>query len=394
MKIFSGIVAGLAVLALAAWIGMKMFVGAVNVPLGSTTVHEEGLQHLQLPQGYVLRLYANDVPNARELLLTAQGDLLVANPNRDEIWLLRRDANHDGHHDGKQLLISELNSPNGMDFHMDKTGRSWLYIAETDAIGRIAFDHASGTTSGAYERIVTGLPDGGNHWKKSLRFGQDGLMYVTFGSSCNVCIEKDKRRATMMRYRPDGSGEEIFASGLRNSEGFDWSPRDGALYATDNGRDLLGDDFPPCELNRIEQDGFYGWPFANGNRIPDPDYGTTHADEIARSLSPAHEFRAHNAPLGMTFLRHQTSTVYRHAALVALHGSWNRSKKDGYKVVSLHWQDDGSILERDFMTGFLVEDSALGRPAEIVEGNEGTIYISDDLAGAIYQIKPFSGESE
>lgn len=388
MKLFSGILAGLVLLVVAGFVGVKMFVGAVNFPLGSTEVRPEGLQHLLVPADYQLELYANDVPNARELLLTSNNDLLVANPNRDEIWLLAYDTNNDGRHDGKRLVIDQLNGPNGMDFYTDADGNNWLYIAETDAIGRVRFDHAAGTIVGEYERLVTGLPGGGNHWKKSLRFGPDDLIYVTFGSSCNVCIEKDRRRATMMRYKPDGSGEEIFASGLRNSEGFDWSPRDGALYATDNGRDLLGDDFPPCEFNRIEQGAFYGWPFANGNRIADPDEGEGRSAEIEKSIAPVHGFRAHNAPLGMTFLRQQSSPDYQHAALVALHGSWNRSTKDGYKVVSLHWQPDGSVVERDFMTGFLDQDVARGRPAEIVEDNKGAIYIADDFAGAIYRVKP------
>ena len=121
-----------------------------------------------------------------------------------------------------------------------------------------------------------------------MRFGPDGMLYVSVGSSCNVCEEKDRRRAAMLRFRPDGSGEEIFATGLRNSVGFDWQPGTGELYATDNGRDLLGDDIPPCELNRIVQGGFYGWPFANGDRVPDPDFGAGHEREIAASLPPAH----------------------------------------------------------------------------------------------------------
>ncbi len=159
------------------------------------------------------------------------------------------------------------------------------------------------TTSGAFERVVTGLPGGGNHWTRTLRFGPDGWMYVSIGSSCNVCVEKDGRRAALMRFRPDGSGEEVFATGLRNSVGFDWRPEDGQIYATDNGRDLLGDDFPPCELNRVEKGGFYGWPVANGDRVPDPDFGKGQEARIAASIPPVHGFRAHNAPLGMTFLR-------------------------------------------------------------------------------------------
>ena len=169
-------------------------------------------------------------------------------------------------------------------------------------------------------------------------------MYVSIGSSCNVCREEDPRRATLMRFRPDGSAGEVFASGLRNAVGFDWRPGTGELFATDNGRDLLGDGFPPCELDRVEPGRFYGWPIANGDRVPDPDFGTGEEVRIAASMPPAHGFGAHTAPLGITFVRSESAPPeYRGAALVALHGSWNRTTKAGYKVVSLHWDDAGRI---------------------------------------------------
>jgi hypothetical protein len=209
-----------------------------------------------------------------------------------------------------------------------------------------------------------------------------------------------------MRFKPDGSDLQIFASGLRNSVGFDWSPKDGALYATDNGRDWLGDDFPPCELNRVEKDAFYGWPYANGNRVPDPFFtedgegGVGASAEIqsriANSRPPVHNFPAHNAPLGIQFLRSPAQLPeYRDAALVALHGSWNRTTKDGYKVVSLHWDGQGRIQQRDFLWGFLdrEKDQVHGRPVAIAEDAQGNIYISDDYAGAIYRIQPGRGES-
>jgi cytochrome c553 len=214
-------------------------------------------------------------------------------------------------------------------------------------------------------------------------------MYVSVGSSCNVCVETDRRRATLMRFRPDGSGEEVFATGLRNAVGFDWRPEDGQIYATDNGRDLLGDDFPPCELNRVVQGGFYGWPFANGNRVSDPDLGRGQEARIAASIPPVHGFRAHNAPLGITFLRGESvPAAYRGAAVVALHGSWNRTRKDGYKVVSLHWDGQGAIAERDFLTGFLGADDAdvIGRPVDVAEGPDGSVYVSDDYAGSVYRV--------
>ncbi|MEH6358020.1 MAG: PQQ-dependent sugar dehydrogenase, partial [Pseudomonadales bacterium] len=258
-------------------------------------------------------------------------------------------------------------------------------VAETDAVGRIAFNEQTGAVTGKYQKILSSLPSGDGHWTRTLRIGPDGWLYVTVGSSCNVCIEEVPERAAMLRLRLDGSDKQLYATGLRNSVDFDWSPIDGEIYATDNGRDWQGDDFPPDELNRIVEDGFYGWPYANGNKIPDPDFGAGQPMRIAGSLAPVFEFRAHNAPLGMTFLRHQSDS-YQHAALVALHGSWNRSSKDGYKVVSLHWNESNEVEARDFITGFLDGESVNGRPVGLTEATDGTIYISDDYAGVIYRV--------
>lgn len=363
---------------------------AVNAPLrqlllgrGITPPSVETVeQRLRVPQGFGVGRYAEGIPGARFLRFTPTGDLLVSVPREGKIVLLERDTQGRGRAEGARTLIAGLNRPHGMDLH-----EGWLYIAETDAIGRVRFDPATRATSGPFERIVTGLPTGGNHWTRTLRFGPDGKLYVSVGSSCNVCIEQDPRRAAMLRFEPDGSNMEIFASGLRNSVGFDWQPGTGDLYATDNGRDFLGDDFPPCELNLVVKGGFYGWPYANGDRVPDPDFGTGHEAEIARSRPPVHGFRPHNAPLGMTFVRGENApSELRGAALVALHGSWNRTKKDGYKVVSLHFQADGTITERDFLTGFLKDEDVIGRPVDVTEGPDGAFYVSDDYAGSVYRV--------
>jgi glucose/arabinose dehydrogenase len=171
----------------------------------------------------------------------------------------------------------------------------------------------------------------------------------------------------------------------------DFAPWDGAFYATDNGRDLLGDDFPPCELNRIEENGFYGWPYINGFGRLDPDFGKGREALLAAARSPVHGFRAHNAPLGIRFLRAaRRAPGFEHAALVALHGSWNRSKPDGYQVVSLHWRNDGRIEERPFLWGFLDATGIIGRPVDIAEADDGTLYVSDDYAGVIYRVR-YSG---
>ncbi|WP_233998647.1 PQQ-dependent sugar dehydrogenase [Microbulbifer pacificus] len=369
-------------------------VPGINLPwgqlLGSSTDETTVKRQLHLAPGYRLDLYSDDVPNARFMAVTRNGDLLVSQPKLGQVSLLLADRNRDGKADGQRILIDGLQRPHGLALHED-----WLYIAESNGVGRALFDHSDGRIAGRYQRVVNHLAGTGNHWTKTIGMGPDGWMYLSSGSTCNVCEEEDPHRATIMRFRPDGSHFEIFATGLRNSVGFDWSPRDGALYATDNGRDWLGNDFPPCELNRIVRGGFYGWPYANGNRVPDPDFGEGKHSEIQRkiaaSIPPVFEFRAHNAPLGMRFLRSpEQPDAYRDVALVALHGSWNRDVKDGYKVVALHWDDRGAIHAEDFLWGFLGDDknTVYGRPVDIVEDPRGNIYVSDDYAGAIYRIQP------
>ena len=336
---------------------------------------------LQAPPGWQVQVYSTDVPLARVMLFTPDGDLIVSRTRGDLVSILERDRNGDGSADGQRVLLDGLDGPHGLAL-LD----GWLYVAERTAVGRVRFDSATGQLAGPYQHILTGLTSDGLHQTRTLGVGPDGWLYLAQGSSCNVCLEEDPRRATMMRLRPDGSGAEIYATGLRNSVGFDWAPWDQALYATENGRDLLGDDFPPDELNRIEQGRFYGWPFVNGFGVRDPDFGDTFKGTLA-ATDPVHGFRAHNAPLGIHFLRaSRVPPGFERTALVALHGSWNRRTPDGYKVVALQWGDDGSISETDFLAGFLDDDGLIGRPAFVTEGPDGSIYVSDDYAGVIYRV--------
>jgi glucose/arabinose dehydrogenase len=383
-------VTAIAVLTAAVWFG-PVQIGDKKVLLDfllgrgiAPPTAEQAAARLRVADGFRLEVYSTDVPLARWPLATSAGDLIIARTRGDEVVLLERDTNGDGKPDAVRTLLPKVEHPHGLALH-----DGWLYVGELTGIGRIRFDEATGQVSGAYERIVADFTGDGFHRTKTLGFGPDGLLYVTQGSTCNVCVEKDSRRATMMRMQPDGTQREIFATGLRNSVGFDWAPWDGALYATENGRDLLGDDLPPDELNRIEQGKFYGWPFAYGDGVPDPDLGKGHEDEIARTTAPAHEFRAHNAPLGISFLRGANlPPSYARTALVALHGSWNRSEPDGYKVVALDWQPDGRIVERDFITGFKNDEGILGRPAGIAQGPDGAIFVTDDYAGVVYRVVP------
>jgi glucose/arabinose dehydrogenase len=346
---------------------------------------EEGLfgTRIRVPEGFSIGLYAEKLPGVRFLRPLPGGALLASTPREGVVWILSPDSNGDGRADAAAPLLEDLNRPHGLDLY-----ENWLYVAEGDAVGRVPIDGQTGRLLGRYERVVDDLPEGGNHWTRTVRFGPDGWMYVSVGSSCNVCFESDPRRAAMLRFQPDGSGAEIFATGLRNSAGFDWQPGSNALYATDNGRDLLGDDFPPCELNLVHGGGFYGWPIANGDRVPDPDLGAGHEERIRASTPPAHGFGAHTAPLGMVFLRNPAlPDDWRGTALVALHGSWNRTTKSGYKVVSLHWDANGSITERDFVIGFETPENVIGRPVDVAEGADGTIYVSDDYASAVYAVR-------
>jgi len=347
-------------------------------------------ERLILADGYYLTVFAQDVPGARVVRNTSAGDLLVSSSTLNQVLWLQRDLSGDGRSALKKVLLKDLDGPHGLDIF-----DGYLYVAEENRIGRIAFDEANGETHGEYQVLIQDLPTGGNHWRKVIRFGPDRLLYVSVGSSCNVCLEADERRAAMLRFTSEGEYLGIYASGLRNSAGFDWAPGSKALFATDNGRDLLGDDFPPCELNEIVEGAFYGWPFASGmalaKPIPDPDFGGGRNAVIASSQVPVFDFPAHNAPLGMVFLRGRAHPLKQmqtgsEVALVALHGSWNRSEKDGYKVVSLSFDATGEIEMKDFLSGFLRDGDVIGRPAEISESDDQFIYISDDYANAIYRV--------
>jgi glucose/arabinose dehydrogenase len=369
---------------------------AVNTPLvgmflGAEPPPKSELEaRMKLPPGFSVALYADGIRNARFLRFTSAGDLLVSSPREGKVFLLERDANGDGRADGTRVLLEGLNRPHGLAFVGDQ-----LYVAEMGAIVRVGFDAAARATVGERETVLPGLPEGGNHWTKTLGLGPDGWLYVSIGSTCNVCLEEDERRATMARLRPDGTSFELYATGLRNSAGFDWRPADGALYATDNGRDMLGDDFPPCELNRIESGRFYGWPFVNGMGVADPDFGGQGGAKEASATQPEHGFGAHTAPLGMRFYRGSAFPErYRGQAFVALHGSWNRTTKSGYKVVLLEWPaGGGAIVESDFLTGFEVGGNVIGRPVDVEDGPDGALYVSDDFGGAVYRVVYSGGGS-
>lgn len=335
---------------------------------------------IRVPRGFSIAPFAEGVDNARWLLFTSAGDLLVSSPRQGKVFLLERDNDRDRYADGRRTLLEGLDRPHGLAIRGD-----WLYVAETGAVLRVRFDPTTRSIQGDIERIITDIPAGENHWTRTIGFGPDGGLFVSVGSSCNVCIEDNPKRAAILRYDADGSDGRIFASGLRNAVGFDWDPHTGEMYATDNGRDLLGDNFPPCELNHVVDGGFYGWPYANGDKVPDPDYGDA-TDKVEASIPPVYGFDAHNAPLGITFYNATMFPEhYRNAAFVALHGSWNRSEKSGYKVVAV-WIDGDDARAEDFVVGFERNEDVIGRPVDVAVGPDGALYISDDFAGSVYRV--------
>lgn len=355
----------------------------VNFPMGGGDAIPEGeMGRLRVPPGFTVTAFASGMPNARMLRFTSSGDLLVSAPREGKVFLLERDENGDGRADGKRVLLEDLDLPHGLALH-----DGWLYVAETGAVRRVRFDADARETTGPLEVIVDDLPPGGRHWTRTIGVGPDEKLYVSVGSSCNACIEDDLRRAAITRYDLDGGKEQIFATGLRNAVGFAWQPDTGDLWATDNNRDLLGDDFPPGELDEIVEGGFYGWPFANGDRVPDPDFLEGYDQEIAASIPPGHDFAAHTAPLGITFYDGDVFPErYRGAALVALHGSWNRSRKIGYEVVAVLFDDGALLREESLLAGFLHEDDVIGRPVDVAVGPDGAAYVSDDYTGQVYRV--------
>ncbi|MBQ0725677.1 MAG: PQQ-dependent sugar dehydrogenase [Cycloclasticus sp.] len=336
------------------------------------------INKLSINKHYTLSVYADNVPGVRTMVVTDHGDLIITQSNSGTLSLILKGAA-----DGKRLLLAEgLNRPHGLALH-----DGFLYLAETNTVLRIAYDSQQQKFSGKPVSLIkNSFPSGGNHWTRTVKISPDNKLFVSVGSSCNVCIERSSMRASIIQYELDGSKPALYAEGLRNTVGFDWHPVNHLMYGVDNGRDLLGDDMPPEELNQINQGQHYGWPFYYGNN----DIDTAFSKPLPTRLTPMpaqHFFTAHSAPLSLLFLRHNPRLP--NTALVTLHGSWNRSKKSGYKVVAVSFLADGSIEQTDFLSGFLQPNGrVLGRPVDLVEDKAGNIYISDDYAGRIYKATP------
>ena len=332
-------------------------------------------ERIKLPDGYRLEVFARGLGQPRLMQMTADGDLIVSGYGNGTILLVNADGDGDGRSDRQEVLLDGLNSPHGLLLEGNT-----LYVAEEQRVVGYDFD-GHGLSN---ERVIlTGIPAGSGHFSRTLRRGPDGFLYLSIGSSCNACIEEHPWRAAIIRFK-EGGAPEVFASGLRNSVGFDWQPQTGALFGVDNGRDNLGDDIPDDEVNRIEQGKHYGWPYVHGADVKDPElYAAMPAGLVV--TPPVHGLGAHVAPLSIRFLKNQSDTALNGTALVAEHGSWNRSVKVGYRIIRLVFAGD-SVREEVFLTGCELHDEVICRPVDILEAPDGRLFVSDDYAGAIYTI--------
>jgi len=341
---------------------------AGDLPLGA----------IRLRDGFSIEVLAR-VPNARQMALGDGNVVYIGSRSEGKVHALQLD----GHYRATRTTVvaSGLNMPVGVAF---RDGN--LYVSAVDRILRFDGIGRRVDNPPAPLTIRDDFPDERHHGWKFIAFGPDGRLYVPVGAPCNICKPDPERFAVITSMRPDGSDLRVFARGVRNSVGFDWQPGTGELWFTDNGRDLLGDDLPPDELNRAPQAGLhFGYPYCHGGTLADPEFGRER--QCSEFAQPVQNLGAHVATLGMRFYRgRQFPESYRGQIFIAEHGSWNRFRKSGYRVTLVRVIGNRAVSYEPFATGWLQGESAWGRPADVLELPDGSLLVSDDLAGAIYRI--------
>ena len=338
------------------------------------------LANIKLPPGFKIEIYADKVENARSLALGDKGIVFVGTRS-DSVYALV-DSNRDGKAD--VVTIAEgLNAPNGVAF---RDGA--LYVAEISRILR--FDGIEASLNKPPKPVVVfdKLPRDGHHGWKFIAFGPDGWLYVPVGAPCNICETDPDVYAAIHRMKPDGSQYEVFARGIRNTVGFDWDPNTKELWFNEHGRDMMGDDMPSCELNHAPKAGMhFGFPYCHQGDTPDPEYGSKR--KCSEFTPPALKQGGHVAPDGLRFYTGKMFPAeYRNRIFIAQHGSWNRSKKSGYRVMMVTLKSDGKTVDKyeEFATGWLDDERAWGRPVDLLVMPDGSLLISDDTANAVYRI--------
>lgn len=339
------------------------------------------LASLKLEPGFQISVYADDVPNARQLVQAPDGTLFAGSREEGKVYAIR-DTDNDGRADRTRVIAEGLTMPTGLALR-DGT----LYVAAVSRI--LAFDNIVDhlETPPAPRVVYDGFPTASHHGWKYLRFDADGDLIVPVGAPCNIC-DRDAPFATLQRLDLDSGETRTVARGVRNSVGFDFHPDTGDLWFTDNGRDMLGDTVPPDELNRVSKEGeHFGYPYIHAGDIPDPEFGEGH--KPSDYTPPMQKIPAHFATLGMTFYTGDAfPQAYRGNIFIAEHGSWNRSEPGGYRVTRVVLDGDGEVRDyQPFITGWLQDGKDWGRPADVLQANDGSLLIADDSAGVIYRVR-------
>ena len=348
------------------------------------------LEKIVLPDGFKIEIYASDVENARSMTVSPSGTVFVGNRKSDNVFALI-DENNDGKVDKKYLITDKLkNMPNGVAFHEGD-----LYVAEVNKIwvfkdieNKLKLIDENGFYPEDPILITDDFPSDKHHGWKYIAIGPDNKLYVPVGAPCNICESRDEIYSTITRMDLDGSNREIYARGVRNTVGFTWNKETGEMWFTDNGRDMLGDNYPPCELNKVTKpDQHYGYPYCHGGDISDPEFGSKYACEDF--IKPMQNLGPHVAPLGLKFYDGDMfPEEYKGDIFIAEHGSWNRTKKIGYRITRVKIKDNKSVGYEPFISGWLEKDinDAWGRPVDIVILKDGSMLISDDYANVIYRV--------
>lgn len=360
---------------------ITLFVFNTGLGFAQAGSHQDLLKNLHVPDGFKLSVFADNLPNARSLALGDNGIVYVGTGTSGNVYAVE-DSNHDGVADENHTIATDLYMPNGVAY---KDGA--LYVAEVNRI--IRFDGITQALNKPPKPVVIydRLPSDKHHGWKYLRFGPDGKLYTAIGAPCNIC-KPGKPYASLVRLNQDGTNFEIIATGIRNTVGFDWQPETNTLFFNENGRDYLGDDLPPEELNRWSKVGeHFGYPYCHAGEILDPQFGAN--KNCKEFTAPAWKYKAHVAPLGLRFYRgKQFPSDYQNQLLVAQHGSWNRTKPDGYRIALVRFKQGKPVSEEVFIDGWLTNnDNVLGRPVDILEMPDGSLLISDDHAGRIYRVE-------